>query len=77
MSDSTARLLRGFLEPCLLALLEGGADYGLSLARRLSAAGLREIPGGGRGARSRRAASARPDRASAPGPSGGSRGRPA
>ena len=46
MSDSTARLLRGFLEPCLLALLEGGADYGLSLARRLSAAGLREIPGG-------------------------------
>ena len=46
MSDSTARLLRGFLEPCLLALLEDGADYGLSLARRLSAAGLREIPGG-------------------------------
>ena len=46
MTDTTARLLRGFLEPCLLALLEGGADYGLSLARRLSAAGLREIPGG-------------------------------
>ena len=46
MSDSTARLLRGFLEPCFLALFEGGADYGLSLARRLSAVGLREIPGG-------------------------------
>ena len=44
MTDTTARLLRGFLEPCLLALLEGGADYGLSLARRLSAAGLQEIP---------------------------------
>ena len=40
MSDSTSRLLRGFLEPCLLALLAPSPDYGLSLMRRLSAAGL-------------------------------------
>ena len=47
MSDSTSRLLRGFLEPCLLALLAPSPDYGLSLMRRLSAAGLEEVPGGG------------------------------
>ena len=46
MSDSTSRLLRGFLEPCLLALLAPSPDYGLSLMRRLSAAGLEEVPGG-------------------------------
>ena len=46
MTDTTARLLRGLLEPCLLALLENGADYGLSLAHRLSGAGLEEVPGG-------------------------------
>ena len=46
MSDSTSRLLRGLLEPCLLALLEPGADYGLSLTRRLSQAGLEDVPGG-------------------------------
>ena len=46
MSDSTSRLLRGFLEPCLLALLTPGPDYGLSLMRRLSAAGLEDVPGG-------------------------------
>ena len=46
MSDSTSRLLRGFLEPCLLALLAPDPDYGLSLMRRLSAAGLEEVPGG-------------------------------
>ena len=46
MSDSTSRLLRGFLEPCLLALLAPGPDSGLSLRRRLSAAGLEDVPGG-------------------------------
>ena len=46
MSDSTSRLLRGFLEPCLLALLAPSPDYGLSLMRRLSAAGLEAVPGG-------------------------------
>ena len=46
MDTSTARLLRGFLEPCLLSLLDEHADYGLSLAQRLAAAGLDEVPGG-------------------------------
>ena len=39
MDTSTARLLRGFLEPCLLSLLAEHADYGLSLVQRLAAAG--------------------------------------
>ena len=39
MDSSAARLLRGFLEPCLLSLLAEHADYGLSLAQRLAAAG--------------------------------------
>ena len=43
MDTSTARLLRGFLEPCLLSLLAEHADYGLSLVQRL---GLDEVPGG-------------------------------
>lgn len=46
MSTSTTRLLHGFLEPCLLSLLEQQPDYGLSLAQRLEAAGLDPIPGG-------------------------------
>ena len=46
MDSSTSRLLRGLLEPCLLALLENGADYGLSLTRRLTDAGLEKVPGG-------------------------------
>ena len=46
MDTSTARLLRGFLEPCLLSLLAEHADYGLSLVQRLAAAGLDEVPGG-------------------------------
>ena len=46
MDTSTARLLRGFLEPCLLSLLAEQADYGLSLAQRLATAGLDEVPGG-------------------------------
>ena len=46
MNASTARLLRGFLEPCLLSLLAEQADYGLSLVQRLAAAGLDEVPGG-------------------------------
>ena len=46
MDSSAARLLRGFLEPCLLSLLAEHADYGLSLVQRLAAAGLDEVPGG-------------------------------
>ncbi|BDA64183.1 PadR family transcriptional regulator [Actinomyces capricornis] len=46
MNAPAARLLHGFLEPCLLSLLEGQPDYGLSLAQRLEAAGLGPIPGG-------------------------------
>lgn len=46
MVGQPSRFLRGLLELCLLALLEERADYGLSLAHRLSAAGLGEIPGG-------------------------------
>ena len=46
MSAPTSRLLHGFLEPCLLSLLEQQPDYGLSLAQRLEAAGLGPIPGG-------------------------------
>lgn len=46
MDRTTARLLHGFLEPCLLALLEPGPDYGLSLTRRLVEAGMDEVPGG-------------------------------
>ena len=46
MDSSAARLLRGFLEPCLLSLLAEHADYGLSLAQRLASAGLDEVPGG-------------------------------
>ena len=46
MDSSAARLLRGFLEPCLLSLLAEHADYGLSLAQRLAAGG----PQGGQAA---------------------------
>ena len=46
MDASTSRLLRGFLEPCLLSLLAERADYGLSLSQRLTASGLEAIPGG-------------------------------
>lgn len=40
------RLVHGFLEVCLLSLLESGPDYGLSLSQRLAAAGLEDVPGG-------------------------------
>ena len=46
MDASTSRLLRGFLEPCLLSLLAERADYGLSRSQRLTASGLEAIPGG-------------------------------
>lgn len=39
-------LLHGFLETCVLSLLEEGPDYGMSLAQRLAAAGLDDVPGG-------------------------------
>lgn len=38
--------LHGFLDLCLLCLLEDGRDYGLGLAQRLEAAGLGAVPGG-------------------------------
>lgn len=40
------RMVHGFLQACLLALLEDGPDYGLSLGQRLADAGLEDIPGG-------------------------------
>lgn len=38
--------LHGFLDLCLLALLDERSDYGYGLSQRLSAAGVAEIPGG-------------------------------
>lgn len=46
MSPIRPRLIHGFLDVCLLALLEPGPDYGLSLGQRLADAGLGDIPGG-------------------------------
>ncbi len=46
MSPLRPRLVHGFLETCLLALLEQGPDYGLSLGQRLGEAGLEDLPGG-------------------------------
>ncbi len=46
MSAIRPRLIHGFLEACLLSLLEAGPDYGLSLAQRLADAGLDDVPGG-------------------------------
>ncbi|MEJ2578731.1 MAG: PadR family transcriptional regulator [Kineosporiaceae bacterium] len=38
--------LHGFLDLCLLALLDEAEDYGFGLAQRLTGAGLGEVPGG-------------------------------
>lgn len=38
--------LHGFLDLCLLAMLEERPDYGYGLAQRLSEAGVAEVPGG-------------------------------
>lgn len=42
----TRQWLHGFLDLCLLALLDERSDYGYGLSQRLSAAGVAEIPGG-------------------------------
>ncbi|MDO5065228.1 MAG: PadR family transcriptional regulator [Actinomyces bowdenii] len=44
--SASYRWLHGFLEPCLLSLLEHQSDYGLALAQRLESAGLGPVPGG-------------------------------
>lgn len=46
MTALRPRLVHGFLETCLLAMLDERADYGLSLSQRLAEAGLQDIPGG-------------------------------
>lgn len=38
--------LHGFLDLCLLAMLNEHPDYGYGLAQRLSAAGVADVPGG-------------------------------
>jgi PadR family transcriptional regulator PadR len=38
--------LHGFLDLCLLALLDQRSDYGYGLSQRLLAAGVAEVPGG-------------------------------
>ncbi|WP_436772384.1 PadR family transcriptional regulator [Yinghuangia sp. YIM S09857] len=38
--------LHGFLDLCLMAMLDERPDYGYGLAHRLSEAGVAEVPGG-------------------------------
>jgi PadR family transcriptional regulator PadR len=38
--------LHGFLDLCLLAMLNERPDYGYGLSQRLAAAGVAEVPGG-------------------------------
>jgi PadR family transcriptional regulator, regulatory protein PadR len=38
--------LHGFLDLCLLAMLQEKPDYGYGLSQRLAAAGVAEVPGG-------------------------------
>jgi PadR family transcriptional regulator PadR len=42
----TRHWLHGFLDLCLLALLDRRADYGYGLSQRLAAAGVADVPGG-------------------------------
>jgi PadR family transcriptional regulator PadR len=42
----TRHWLHGFLDLCLLALLDERSDYGYGLSQRLAAAGVAEVPGG-------------------------------
>ncbi|MEP6482231.1 MAG: PadR family transcriptional regulator [Rhodoglobus sp.] len=46
MSQIRQQWLHGFLDLCLLCLLEDRRDYGLGLMERLSASGFDEVPGG-------------------------------
>lgn len=40
------RWLHGFLDLCLLALIDAKPDYGFGLAQRLTGAGFGDVPGG-------------------------------
>ena len=42
----TRQWLHGFLDLCLLAMLERRRDYGYGLSQRLAAAGVADVPGG-------------------------------
>lgn len=42
----TRSWLHGFLDLCLLAMLDRRPDYGYGLSQRLAAAGVAEVPGG-------------------------------
>jgi PadR family transcriptional regulator PadR len=42
----TRQFLHGFLDLCLLAMLDSRPDYGYGLSQRLAAGGVAEVPGG-------------------------------
>ena len=42
----TRQFLHGFLDLCLLAMLDRQPDYGYGLSQRLAAGGVAEVPGG-------------------------------
>jgi PadR family transcriptional regulator PadR len=42
----TRQFLHGFLDLCLLAMLDRRPDYGYGLSQRLAAGGVAEVPGG-------------------------------
>ena len=46
MNVQTQQWLHGFLDFCLLGLIDARRDYGRSLAERLTQAGFGDIPGG-------------------------------
>ena len=46
MDVQTQQWLHGFLDFCLLGLIDARRDYGRSLAERLTQAGFGDIPGG-------------------------------
>ena len=46
MDVQTQQWLHGFLDFCLLGLIDAQRDYGRSLAERLTQAGFGDIPGG-------------------------------
>ena len=46
MDVKTQQWLHGFLDFCLLGLIDAQRDYGLGLAERLARSGFGEIPGG-------------------------------
>lgn len=44
--DRTSQWLHGFLDLCVLALLDVEPDYGYGLSQRLAKAGFGDVPGG-------------------------------